>query len=722
MATYLFSQLQDGAILTFNPAVDVISFDEKSIAAKGITVQASADGKSYEILLSQKHIILQGSTSWQPNSENFSFLDGSLYMAATPQQTSLIGTDNADQLSGEGVDETRLVGGAGNDKYIVDSSGDIVVEEAKGGTWDTVHSSISYALTENVENLTLTGTEDLSGGGNSLSNRIDGNSGNNILSGGAGNDRLNGKAGADTLLGGTGNDTYWVDNIGDVAMEGKDAGIDTVYSFISYMLEANVENLSVYGAGDLNGYGNELDNVILGNGGRNLLVGGAGNDSLRSGSTNDGIDTLEGGTGNDSYGIDPDDLVIEYANEGIDTILVNATSTENGYISYTLPNNVENLRFHGSGTGIGNELDNQIWGTNGSQKLYGLAGNDTLDGGPADATLAGGIGNDVYIVDSAPSIDQWGRVASTGDVIIEGLNAGIDTVQSSVSHTLGANVEHLVLTAAGLSGTGNALNNRLTGSTGSEMLDGGAGHDTLDGGQDADVLVGGTGNDLYVVDDAGDLVLEGYGAGVDTVRSSVNYTLGAQLENLTLAGTAVSGTGNALANVMTGNAAGNRLSGGLGNDTLNGLGGKDTLTGGGGQDTFVLRHEGAGVADTITDFASGTDKLRIVQKLGDGDPVVEGGTVTAGPGGFAASAELVIVKGSTAGTFDATSAAAAIGSATSAYATGYQALFAVNNGSDTALYLFTSSGNDAQVSAGELGLLATLQGTASTALGDYVWA
>ena len=114
---------------------------------------------------------------------------------------------------------------------------------------------------------------------------------------------------------------------------------------------------------------------------------------------------------------------------------------------------------------------------------------------------------------------------------------GTDTVQSSISYTLGANVENLLLTGtAAINATGNTLDNVLTGNTGNNVLSGGAGNDTLIGGAGNDTMIGGSGNDIYVVDAAGDVVTELAAEGTDTVQSSVSYTLGANVENLTLTG------------------------------------------------------------------------------------------------------------------------------------------------------------------------------------------
>jgi hypothetical protein len=202
----------------------------------------------------------------------------------TPVQT-FTGDGGANILEGTGGADI-LVALAGNDTYIVNDINDEVIEELNQGT-DTVKSSITYTLTNNVENLTLLGTTNLNGTGNDLNNTLTGNIGNNILIGLDGNDIIDGKAGADTMQGGSGNDTYTVDNIGDVVTENLNAGTDTVKASISYTLDANVENLTLLGSENLNGTGNDLKNSIRGNSGDNILNGGVGADTLTSGAGND---------------------------------------------------------------------------------------------------------------------------------------------------------------------------------------------------------------------------------------------------------------------------------------------------------------------------------------------------------------------------------------------------------------------------------------------------
>ncbi|MBL1208511.1 hypothetical protein [Geminocystis sp. GBBB08] len=564
---------------------------------------------------------------------------------------NLNGGDGNDTLNGASGADT-LIGGNGNDTYTVDNLGDVVTETLNAGT-DLVNSSVTYTLAVNVENLTLTGTTNINGIGNALANRLTGNSGNNSLNGGDGNDTLNGGVGDDTLIGSLGDDFYYVDNTSDVVIELASQGTDTVISTISYTLIANVENLTLNGSTNINGIGNTLNNFITGNTGNNSLNGGDGNDTLLGGDGNDtlmgdngndsivggngndsigggvGNDTMTGGVGNDSYTVDSSlDVVIELANQGTDLVFSSLT--------YTLTDNLENLTLTGTTAinGIGNTLNNLITGNSGNNNLSGGDGNDTLNGGSGNDTLTGGSGNDTLdggigadsmvggLGDDTYSVDN-----TSSDRIVEALNEGTDLVFSSVTYTLATNLENLTLTGIeNINATGNILDNRITGNSGNNSLNGGDGNDTLTGGSGNDTLngstgvdsmVGGLGDDTYSVDNIGDMVVEIANQGIDTVLSSLTYTLTGNVENLTLTGTtAINGIGNTLNNLITGNSGANNLTGGSGNDTLTGGSGNDTLDGGVGNDTLT---GGSGNDTYYVDNSSGD---MVVELLNEGTDLV----------------------------------------------------------------------------------------------------
>jgi Ca2+-binding RTX toxin-like protein len=228
---------------------------------------------------------------------------------------------------------------------------------------------------------------------------------------------------------------------------------------------------------------------------------------------------------------------------------------------------------------VGGALDDLLRGTGGNDTLSGGDGNDFLNGGTGNDYMVGGAGNDIFVVDS------------TGDSTIEAAGGGLDTVAAFVNWTLGANVERLELQGTGnFSGTGNALNNTLVGTSGDNLLNGGAGND---------YMVGGAGNDIFVVDASGDRTIEAANGGTDTVRSFINWTLADNVERLELQGSGnLSGAGNSLNNTLVGNAGSNLLNGGAGNDYM---------VGGAGDDTFVVAASGD---QTIEAANGGVDTVR----------------------------------------------------------------------------------------------------------------
>jgi len=550
-------------------------------------------------------------------------LDGDDVLSGMGGNDVLVGGAGNDSLDGgAGVDQ--LIGGAGDDTYYVDNAEDVIVESAGEGN-EVVYATSSYKLSDNLEKLVLVE-------GSWTAGTAIGNAGDNVLVGNSAGNRLDGGAGADTMIGGLGDDTYVVDQAGDVIIELEGEGIDTVESSISYVLGDTLENLTLTGAANINGLGNDKDNVLIGNDGNNRLEGGVG------------ADTLIGGKGDDYYIEESsDDWVREYANEGIDTV-------ERRYETIlVLASNVENLILAtGIQTGNGNELDNVItgnagdnklagldgedalygldgndsmWGGTGDDQLFGGAGNDYLDGEEGVDYLEGGAGNDVYIVDNS------------NDVVVEAANGGTDQVQTTASYVLSDNIENLFLMgSAAIDGTGNALANYMAGNEADNVMYGMGGNDTMVAGKGNDTLIGGTGDDKYVFDassgsdvvdntgggydgvfftsgvtrdrlsfsrDGNDLLISvdgsitpsvrvtnhflGGDAAIDYVQPDGGYALTTTEINQIVAG---GSSGGQYDRVVDGTTAGEQLVGSAGKDLIRGLGGDDTLFGMAGNDTL----------------------------------------------------------------------------------------------------------------------------------------
>ena len=318
--------------------------------------------------------------------------------------------------------------------------------------------------------------------------------------------------------------------------------------------------------------------------------------------------------------------------------IINGDNTDNVLVGTNLADTING--FDGDDVLLGLAGNDGLIGGAGADELFGQAGNDLLNGGTGADTMSGGAGNDIYFVDSA------------GDTVSEGANAGIDRIQSSISLSLNVSgrfdVENLTLTGTAVTGAGNALHNVIIGNAvdnvlsaaagndslfgmgGDDFLIGGTGADSLNGGIGADTMNGEGGNDTYVVDNAGDVVIEAGGGGLDRILSSIDLSLNVatrvNVENLVLTGAAANGTGNATNNSIIGNDADNTLvglggsdqvlgqggadslDGGIGNDLLNGGAGADTISTGAGSDRVVFNSAlGAGNVDQIFDFSPTSD-------------------------------------------------------------------------------------------------------------------
>ncbi len=451
----------------------------------------------------------------------------------------------------------------------------------------------------------------------------DGRGGDDFIDLGGGDDVLRGGTGNDHLLGGTGNDQLDGDADHDT-LEGG-AGVDVLFGgdgddrLYGEHMESEADGASDElhgGAGSDQIFGGGGADTLGGDDGDDALEGGSGNDLLHGGT---GGDTLRGGTGDDYYVVDDTrDVVVEVSGEGLDTV--------QSSINFTLSDNIENLVLDPSLlsiNGTGNALDNVIRGNAGNNRLDGKAGADTM---------TGESGNDTYFVDNPL------------DRVVEQAGGGTDTVEVTLNYTLSTNVEHLLLSASAnaLRGSGNELNNLIVGNghgntlhgldgadnllgaggddalfggIGDDRLNGDDGNDFLDGGAGQNSMVGGSGDDTYVVEDNGDTLTEANGQGTDTVRSSIAYALGTNVEHLVLTEPAgsVNGMGNGLANVLTGNGHVNLLSGGDGNDVLDGGAGADTLVGGAGDDVLVFDAADLAIAGGRWFGQAGLDSVRMGQ-------------------------------------------------------------------------------------------------------------
>lgn len=521
---------------------------------------------------------------------------------------------------GAGAD--TLSGGLGDDTYYVDNVGDTVAEIALGG-YDTVFTTVNFTLSAGVDELHFVGTGSFEGTGNDGDNVIVGGDGDDVITGGGGNDTLDGGLGSDALAGGLGDDLYFVDDAGDVVTEAANSGYDEVYvdNVSTLTLAANVEGLHSNNLGGLTATGNALDNAFY------------------SADTTGIVESFSGGVGNDTYFINDDgDIVVEAANEGIDTVVANLED-------YVLPDNVENVEQGNYTTYIsnftGNSLNNVFNLGGGEGILTGGDGNDTYvffnndftvvenadegvdevvfgnfnytlganvekltlgfedwdyegeiftgTGNALDNTITGGLGTDD--LDGAAGSDELIGLAgndtyhvdNTGDTVVEAANAGIDGVVTSLtSYTLGANVELLTYEgSSAFTGSGNSLDN---------VFHGGSGDDTF---------TGGSGDDVYYLDDSGDTAIEATGEGTDTVVAAVDHTLEANIENLIYSGL---GDFNG-----EGNASANQISGGNGDDTLDGKAGADAMKGGKGNDIYYVDDTGDLVQEILR---QGTDEVR----------------------------------------------------------------------------------------------------------------
>jgi Ca2+-binding RTX toxin-like protein len=448
---------------------------------------------------------------------------------------------------------------------------------------------ITYNSTLGIELFGGAGNDTITGG--TGPDTLHGGPDNDILIGSLGEDTVNGDAGddqitmlvtpgnGDTIDAGDDTDTLVLSGVvpGDhVVVVDLSSSTDQVVSIggtlDDTLAQINFENLTASGIGSsVNVTGSDGDNIIIGSNGTDIIDGGAGNDTIIGGLA---ADTILGGTDNDRFLLASTG---EYAGGeiidgglGADTLRY----TGNAAATLTLTNLVSNIEqveianAAGLTTGLAAINVNAAAVTSNGMTLVGNNGANVLTGTSQTDTLTGNGGNDVFLIgdaadhdvgeeiDGGASTDVIRFTSTTPDQTLI-LAPGVTAVErvvigTAAGLTTGTTALNVDASAVGndLTLIGNAGANVLTGTSANDTLKGGAGDDTLDGGDGTNLLRGGTGNDSYVVDALTDGVSEGLAAGTDTVVASLNYTLGANVENLELTGSALTGTGNTLANVL----------------------------------------------------------------------------------------------------------------------------------------------------------------------------
>jgi YD repeat-containing protein len=418
--------------------------------------------------------------------------------------TLIAGTGNDTLVTGTGID--FLVGGSGADAFYVNNAGDSIYIPDYNGYEDTIYSSVSYTLYDSsrpVDNLTLTGTADLTATDDYGYATLTGNAGNDTLVGGSGADTLIAGSGVDTLVTGTGSNTLVIDNAADVIEISAGAFNDKIESSISYTLGAGIDTLVLTGGSDLVGQGNDdATNSITGNAGDDTLIAGSGADTLVGGS---GVDTLIAGTGNDVLdGRSASDTYL--LNAGFGTTQINLSSG-NGTIQFGAGISAADLSVS---TVVDAEGDLALQISDGGSVVTlddGLSGGLTEFGLPGDSQLnfQFGTGPELNFAQflAAVQVENSTLAGASGNLILSG-DAG-----SSLSGAIGDDT--IIGSGAGdtiVAGSGNQAlygygsGDVLAAGVGDDTVHG-AGDDTLAAGSGNSILYGGSGTNTYLLAEGG---------------------------------------------------------------------------------------------------------------------------------------------------------------------------------------------------------------------------
>jgi len=587
-------------------------------------------------------------------------------MAITGSGTGTVNGNGGsrDDLTGLASGVSNMTDSGTNDTFEVTNTGDIISGDSTGLVKSTVNWNLGSTHSTGVDDLTLTGTANLTGTGNT------------------GTDTLTSNTGTDKLLGNAtlGNDTFYVNHAGDTVTETTatgNAAIDraVVYSNTSFTLGTNIEDLYLTGSANLSGTGNNLANTIVGNTGTDVLSDGgvnvSGGDTMTGNSTA-GTDTFivnnagdhvseAGGAATTALiksattfslaGTGVNDLTLTGAGHGLtatgnahvdilndsttgsgtnvligdggaDTFFLTHagdTATEsnvaggalvNSTINYTLTANMSGLTLSGSGalTGTGN---------NTADVLTSGTGVDSLVGHSA-------TGSDTFVVNNAgDKVTEAGT--HTGDYVISDVSFDLATDGATASTT--TNINNLTLTgASAITGTGNTTAGILTSSmTGT------------------DKLIGGGGADTFNLNHAGDTASETNGVGGAIVNADISFTLGTNMGTLHLTGAGLTGT------ALTGAAAETITTTG-GVDTIVGNTGADTLSGNGGADVFKINGAGTTAAETnVAGHASVTSDVSFALSANMSSLTLTGTSNITGTGNNTVNV-LTTAAGTTAGT------------------------------------------------------------------------
>ena len=447
------------------------------------------------------------------------------------------GYDVADSLyGGNGDDQIELTkgniayGGAGNDMYFV--RGGSIVESAGGG-YDSASQSGTYTMALNVERYTTVGESDVTGNyQNNLvedrgiqASRFRMGDGADTVAAAWGNDSMSGEAGTDFLLGGADHDLIYGGD-GNDHLKGDGSTDDgRVLSDGTFWVNNLVGNDTIYGDA-----GND---IMEGGLGTDVLYGGTGNDNLNGGWSAWGLDTMAGGTGDDTYlAIDQVGVIVEAMSEGTDTVITRK-------FNITLAANVENLRILNQtdafGVGIrvdgtGNLQSNTITGSDGVNLLNGMAGNDTIYGAGGNDSVNGGTGNDLVKGDlgndtvNGDDGDDFAYGGEGNDFVRGGLgndelggNGGNDTLYGDQGND----------TAYAADG-----NDYVNGGDGYDRVFGEAGNDVLRGGVNTDTVYGGDGDDYIYGDGANDFLYGGAGSDRFIFLTAADSAIGTGIDRI----------------------------------------------------------------------------------------------------------------------------------------------------------------------------------------------